>query len=343
MKRNNCYDTLYSSTRFFEGFIIEKMFLKCKLNGKEFPVKTDRILEIIIYLLNHDSVTAAYLAKHFGVSIRTIQRDMICISNIGIPIFSLNGKNGGYSIMKNYKIKNMNIRNNEQYLIIKALESLATSYSSNALNSLIEKYNAINEKEGGKKIFWDFSVTKENSKVQSMNNILEEAIDNRNYISFAYKNAQGKKSRQHVEPLAIHYKWYAWYLFTYSKTQDKYKTFKVARIKNLVIDKEKSITKHENVKVLMQKSEQEYYDTCICIEAEFLNDECELIEEYFPDCPIENISTELCRVTIRVPAKERLWQALLLSFGNRIKIISPRDYRNELIRTAQNFLSNYDI
>ena len=34
-----------------------------------------------------------------------------------------------------------------------------------------------------------------------MNNILEEAIDNRNYISFAYKNAQGKKSRQHVEPL----------------------------------------------------------------------------------------------------------------------------------------------
>ena len=96
-------------------------------------MKTDRILEIIIYLLNHDSVTAAYLAKHFGVSIRTIQRDMICISNIGIPIFSLNGKNGGYSIMKNYKIKNMNIRNNEQYLIIKALESLATSYSSNAL------------------------------------------------------------------------------------------------------------------------------------------------------------------------------------------------------------------
>ena len=90
---------------------------------------------------------------------------MICISNIGIPIFSLNGKNGGYSIMKNYKIKNMNIRNNEQYLIIKALESLATSYSSNALNSLIEKYNAIIEKEGGKKIFWDFSVTKENSKV----------------------------------------------------------------------------------------------------------------------------------------------------------------------------------
>ena len=131
---------------------------------------------------------------------------MICISNIGIPIFSLNGKNGGYSIMKNYKIKNMNIRNNEQYLIIKALESLATSYSSNALNSLIEKYNAIIEKEGGKKIFWDFSVTKENSKVQSMNNILEEAIDNRNYISFAYKNAQGKKNQQHVEPLAIHYK-----------------------------------------------------------------------------------------------------------------------------------------
>ncbi len=306
-------------------------------------MKIDRILEIIIYLLNHDNVTASYLARRFEVSVRTIQRDMICISNIGIPVYALSGKNGGYSIMKNYKIKNMNIFNNEQQLIINALESLATSYSSDALNSLIEKYNTIIEKEGGQKIFWDFSVTKENYKVQNLNTILEEAIDNRNYVSFDYKNAQGERSKQYIEPLAIHYKWYAWYLFSYSKNQNKYKTFKIARINNLSIEKEISITKHEDVKILMKTSEQEYYDTCISIEVEFSNDEYELIEEYFPDCPIEKISVNLYRVIIRVPAKERLWKALLLSFGNRVKVISPESYKIELIETAQKFLSNYDI
>lgn len=306
-------------------------------------MKTDRILEIIIYLLNHDNVTASYLAQRFKVSVRTIQRDIICISSIGIPVYALNGKNGGYSIMKNYKIKNMNIYTNEQQLIINALESLATSYSNDALNSLIEKYNTIIEKEGGQKIFWDFSVTKENFKVQNMNAILEEAINNRNYVSFDYKNAQGKKSKQYIEPLAIHYKWYAWYLFSYSKNQNKYKTFKVARINNINIEKEKSTTIHEDVKTLMKKSEQEYYNTCIDIEVEFSNDEYELIEEYFPDYPIEKLSDGLYKVTIRVPAKERLWKALLLSFGNHVKIISPEDYKIELIETAQKFLSNYDI
>lgn len=49
------------------------------------------------------------------------------------------------------------------------------------------------------------------------------------------------------------------------------------------------------------------------------------------------------RVWIRVPPGERLWKALLLSLGNQVEVISPEVYLNELIETAQNFLSNYDI
>lgn len=34
-------------------------------------MKVDRILEIIIYLVNHDNVPASYLAERFQVSVRT--------------------------------------------------------------------------------------------------------------------------------------------------------------------------------------------------------------------------------------------------------------------------------
>ena len=112
---------------------------------------------------------------------------------------------------------------------------------------------------------------------------------------------------------------------------------------HLTIEEEKAETKHDDVKVLMKQAEQEYYNTCIDIEVEFSKDEYELIEEYFPDSPIEMLSKELYKVTIHVPAKERLWKALLLSFGSHVKIISPENYKMELIETAQNFLSNYDI
>lgn len=306
-------------------------------------MKTDRILGIIIYLMNHDNVSARYLAERFHVSVRTIQRDMVSISGIGVPIYAENGKSGGYAILPTYKIRNSEIRSDEQQMIINALESLATSYTNDTLKALTEKYNMIVEKEGGQKVFWDFGVTKENAGVQSKNQLLEYAIDCKKYVSFEYCNADGKKSTPVVEPLAIHYKWYAWYLFAYSEDKKQYRTYKIARIQKLKETDRVSIIDHGDVKGLMKEAEQAYYGTSISIEVRFAREETALMEEYFPDCPIEQISeTERCML-IDVPAKERLWKALLLSFGNRVKIIGPEDYRKELIQTAQNFLSNYDI
>lgn len=306
-------------------------------------MKVDRILEIIIYLINHDNVPASYLAERFNVSVRTIQRDMVSISSIGIPIYAEGGKYGGYTILPTYKIKNSNIKNDEQQMIINALESLATSYTNDTLKSLIEKYNAIIEKKGGQKVFWDFGVTRENNHVQNMNNLLEQAIAERKHITFDYRNASGSKSKQYVEPLAIHYKWYAWYLFAYSPEKKQYRTFKVARIQNLHVNDILSVIEHGNIEKLMKDSEQAYYQTSIHIEVQFDNEETNLMSEYFPDCPAEKLTETTSRIFIDVPAKERLWKALLLSFGNKVKIVGPEEYKKELIETAKNFLSNYDI
>ncbi len=306
-------------------------------------MKLERILEIIIYLLNHEKVSAKYLAEYFNVSVRTIQRDMVSIAEAGIPVYTLGGRYGGYAVLENYKIKNINIKNSEQQIIISALESLATSYTNDKLNSLIEKYNAFVEKEGGQKVFWDFSVTKENKKVQDSNMLLEKVIGGKNYIVFDYRNSEGKGSHVCAEPLAIHYKWYAWYLFAYVKETKKYRTFKVARMQNLVISKEKSFIKHGDIQQKMKEAELAYYKTCINIEIIFSEKEIPLIEEYFPDSIIEKLPSQKCKTHIHVPAKERLWKALLLSFGDAVTVVSPKDYKEELIKTAKTFLSNYDI
>lgn len=228
-------------------------------------------------------------------------------------------------------------------MIIKALESLATSYTNDTLKTLIEKYNAIVQKEGGQKVFWDFGVTKENADVQSKNRLLEQAIGQKRYVLFEYCNADGRKSAPEVEPLATHYKWYAWYLFAYSDDKKQYRTYKVARMQNLKETEKVSDIDYGDVKALMNASEQDYYRTCIPIEVQFANEETALMEEYFPDCPMEQISKNTKRMFIDVPAKERLWKALLLSFGNKVKVVGPEEYKMELIHTAQDFLSNYDI
>ena len=312
------------------------------VTDRRFLMKTDRMLALIIYLLNHDHVPASYLAERFHVSVRTIQRDVVGISSIGIPVYADAGKNGGYSILPTYKINNSSFRDDEQKLVVKALESLATSYTSDTLDSLIEKYNLLVEKEGGQQLFWDFGVTKENKQVQTMNALLESAVDSKRYISFDYRNAKGECLHPLVQPLALHYKWYAWYLFAYADEKGAYRTFKVARMRNLTIESKKYADDHGNIEARMKESEQDYYKTCISIEVHFDKGAAGLMEEYFPDCLIETISGNLCRTFIDVPAKERLWKALLLSFGDKVTVVSPAGYREALKKTAQDFLSNYD-
>lgn len=306
-------------------------------------MKIDRLLEIIIYLFNHDNVPASLLAKRFSVSVRTIQRDMVSISAAGIPVYASGGKHGGYSILPHYKLKNSDLRTDEQQMIKKALESLATSYRNDTLDNVIEKYNALIEKEGGQKVFWDFGVSKENAQVQDANALLEKAIESRSFVSFSYRNAKGETSQKQVEPLAIHYKWYAWYLFAYSESSQAYRTFKIARMEHLQIENRKSTHNHGDVKAKMNESEQAYYQTCIPIEIHFHPTSASLIREYFPDCPIETVSENCCRIFLHVPEGERLWKALLLSFGDKAAVVSPASYRDELIKTAKKFLSNYDI
>lgn len=306
-------------------------------------MKVDRILETILYLTHHDNVPASYLAERFQVSVRTIQRDMVSISAIGIPVYAAGGKHGGYSILPTYKMKNSTIRDDEQQMIMKALESLATSYSNNTLKALIEKYNAMVEKEGGQKVFWDFGVTRENRQVQEMNRRLEKAASERRFITFDYRNAKGEKSTPYVEPLAIHYKWYAWYLFAYSPAKKQYRTYKIARMENLRIENTVSEVEHGDLEKRMKDSEQAYYQTCIPIEIHFDNENGGMIAEYFPDCRVERVTEKESRIFLEVPAKERLWKALLLSFGDQVKVTGPEEYKQELIETAKKFLSNYDI
>lgn len=305
-------------------------------------MKIDRILEIIIYLLNHDNVPASFLARKFHVSVRTIQRDMITISSIGIPVYADFGKNGGYSILPNYKINNIDIRKEEQHLILKALESLSTSYSNDCLNTLIEKYKAITKKEETPKVFLDFSASKENQHVQELNTILEDVINKNNYIKFDYIDSDGNLFHPIVQPLAIHYKWHAWYLLAFEEKYQCYRTFKIARIANLEVMSKTYTHDHGDIKERIKEAEQAHYETCVLIEAQFQKEEIGLIREYFPDASIESIDHEKSKIIIEVPRKERIWKALFLSFGSNLKIISPNDYRDELIQLAKKFYFNYD-
>ena len=67
-------------------------------------MKIDRLVSIIMILLDKKRIGAQELAEMFEVSPRTIYRDIDAIGMAGIPIRSTTGVGGGFEIMPQYKL-----------------------------------------------------------------------------------------------------------------------------------------------------------------------------------------------------------------------------------------------
>ncbi len=304
-------------------------------------MKIDRLLGIIVSLLNKETLTAKQLAEKFEVSIRTIQRDMESISMAGVPIVSNTGSSGGYSILSSYKLENQFIKRDDYKIIIMALKSLNTGYESRQLEHIIDKYLALN---GGyaQNVFLDYSVSREDNKVQENNKLIEHSINEMTQINFDYKNVSGILSHRNVQPLALRFQWYGWYLFGFDLSKSDYRSFKIARMQNLEATDTK-FCNNADIEELLRLKDKEYMQTCENIKVWCHKDSISILEEYFPQ--EERVAFEEGHyiMNLHVPPNERLWQALLLSMGDKVKIIKPEYYRQRLIETASKFLSNYDI
>lgn len=64
--------------------------------------RTDRMLGILLLLRGGRVVTAAELASHFEVSVRTIYRDVDALTELGVPIYVERGRRGGFRLLQGY-------------------------------------------------------------------------------------------------------------------------------------------------------------------------------------------------------------------------------------------------
>ena len=88
-------------------------------------MKVDRLVSIILILLEKERIGAYELAEQFEVSPRTIYRDIDAINLAGIPVRSTPGVNGGFEIMPQYKIDRTVFSTADLSAILMGLSSLS--------------------------------------------------------------------------------------------------------------------------------------------------------------------------------------------------------------------------
>lgn len=83
--------------------------------------KIERILAIIVLLLENEIVSTAQLAQRFEVTKRTIFRDIETIELAGFPIISHPGRKGGFSLVDSFKLQTYTYSGEEKQDILNAL------------------------------------------------------------------------------------------------------------------------------------------------------------------------------------------------------------------------------
>lgn len=303
-------------------------------------MKIERLIGIVFYLLNRENVTANQLAQQFQVSRRTILRDVDTLTLAGIPIYSEAGVNGGYAINKDFKVneKIMDNRNSEYMLL--ALQSLKSVYGNGKVEETYEKVKHIySDKEAFIIPEIDFSVVKENEIVIEAVSRLKEAIEQSKVIDFIYTNSKGNSRKVNLKPLHIYYKWYSWYIFGHDSEMESFRVFKVVRIKELRVREEIFINDY-NVEALLKQCEQDKSDDNLQVTLKYFKEIDPLINEYF----LGNIIKEDGRFIIRVvEIKEEDFMSfsIILGFGEKVEVLSPKAYRERIINHSQRILINY--
>lgn len=86
--------------------------------------RSTRLLELLITLQSRPRFTVAALAEEFGVSRRTMLRDLHALSEMGVPLAATPGPGGGYSLIMRRRLFPLSLSVDEAIGIILSYEAL---------------------------------------------------------------------------------------------------------------------------------------------------------------------------------------------------------------------------
>lgn len=193
-------------------------------------MQINRLFEIIYILLNKSTVTAKYLADYFEVSTRTIYRDVEVLSGAGIPIYMSKGKGGGIRLMEHFVLNKSVLSDKDQQEILSALQGINAINPSS--NLVLSKLSNLFQKSNQSWIEVDLSDWSGTNDIWLQ---LKNAILNHTIITFHYFSSYGEKTLRTVKPLKLSFKERSWYLKAYCTQKNTVRTFKLSRIKNLIV------------------------------------------------------------------------------------------------------------
>ena len=302
-------------------------------------LKINRLLEIIILLLNRKVVTARELSDRFGVSVRTIYRDIEVLSSAGVPVYMSKGNGGGISLLEDYTLNKALLSESEGEGLMLALKTMsATRYPET--EAILDKIGALfKNNHSSDWIDIDFAGWSSHPNERNKLSQVRDAILGRMIISFDYINANGESSSRFAEPERLIFSTHTWYLAAYCLKRNAQRIFRLSRIKNVQITDrhfaKREITPEEQMEI--QGLSTPHVELKLRFSEKALNRLYDDFDERF----IRKRADGSLDVTVYMPEDEWLY-GYVLSFGSYVEVLEPEHIREIIQCRIKDALKKYE-
>ncbi len=176
--------------------------------------------------------TAEHLAREFGVSVRTVKRDLTALENSGAPIWSRPGPGGGYGLVARGTLPPVSLTPVQAVALLAAVSAAPDApYADLALAGVRKIMDVLDPQTRGKadelagRVWVDALPTP-----RTIKSALEEAMAEQRVVRIRYTSGDGDTTTRDVEPVMFASRNGRWYLIGWCRLRSDMRWFLVSRI-----------------------------------------------------------------------------------------------------------------
>ncbi|MCL2672351.1 MAG: YafY family transcriptional regulator [Clostridiales bacterium] len=308
-------------------------------------MKIDRLISIIMILLDKERIGAQALADMFEVSPRTIYRDIDTINMAGIPVRATLGVGGGFEIMQKYKLDKKVFSSADLSAILMGLSGLSGMIRGEELVNALAKVRSFIPADRAKdialkanQIYIDLSPWMHNRNIQPYLEMIKTALQESRLLSFEYADRYGNKTARTAEPYQLVLKGSHWYWQGYCHQRNDFRLFKLSRISKLQIQEE-SFTPRDH-----PKPQLDFTDVLAAMQTEIkIRIHASVKDRVLDYCSCEHFTPDSdAHYIVHFPFIENEYHYnILFSFGDKCECLEPLHIRAEMKRRIHDIAALY--
>ncbi len=207
-------------------------------------MRADRLVAILLLLQQRGKVTAAEVADELEISERTARRDLDALGMAGLPVYSVQGRNGGWRLVGGGRtdLSGLTAAEARALFLVAGPASTATPEVKAALRKLVralpEPFRVQAEAAASSLVVdpLGWGDRQPERPAPAYLDALQDAVIRGVQVELGYVARDGTASIRTIHPLGIVAKGHTWYLV--SQTAAGRRTFRVDRVSSVEVTDE---------------------------------------------------------------------------------------------------------